>query len=164
MRAGSGKPYKTDAVFIAKIKESKPAVNKVAKWLRRHGFNIYVPPIVIRPDVSVREKYMDDFDIHLFLGDAVNKIDVKGNPKRSFAMGTWPWKTIIAQSVYDTNRKGFPWRVFQVNKELTCAIAINTKKNRRHCFKCLVYNTEIKEKVWYWKIPMVHTKYIDLTI
>lgn len=160
----AGNPYKSDEVFLAKLKESQGPVEKVAAWLVRTGMNATVCPMVIRPNVAVREQYMDDFDIHVLLNGITKKIDVKGNPKISFTRGTWPWKTIIAQSVYDTDRKGFPWRVFQVNKELTWAIVINTEKTKAYWFRCHVFNKEINQKVWYWKIPVMHTKYIDLAI
>lgn len=156
--------HRSDEEFKEKFKESHEAVVKVAKRLVSAGFaDVEVKPQLLRPDVSQRHAYMDDFDIHVKVLDRLKKIDVKGNPTRSFSKkNPWPFKSIICQSVYDVDRKGLPWMVFQVNKELTWAILIDVPVVEHSLFKRHIYNSSTKKKQWCWCVLTVHTIYIDL--
>ena len=156
--------YRTDEEFTTKYKESHPAVVKVGTWLVRQGCqDVEVKEQRLRPHVSQRQEYMDDFDIHLKMNRETKKIDVKGNPSRSFSENNpWPFKAMICQSVHDVNRKGFPWLVFQVNKELTWAVLMKVPIIHKHLFKRLVYNSSTEKKQLCWMAPMIHTMYIDL--
>jgi hypothetical protein len=158
---------RTDAEFKAKLKESRPAVRKVAQWLNRHGFDATVCPELERPDVSQREQYSDDGDIDVLLKGKTVKVDAKGNPTYSFTMNNWPgggksWNTIICESVYNIDRKGTYWRIFQVNKGLNCAIVINPAKSRELWSKRLVWERSSRRKKWYYFCPMTHTTFINL--
>jgi hypothetical protein len=158
--------HRSDKEFTEKYKESHEAVVKVATWLIRKGFNdveVEVQSQKLRPSVEEREAYMDDFDIHLKMFRVLKKIDVKGNPTRSFSKSNpWKFQSIICQSVYDVDRKGFPWQVYQVNKELTWAILMDIPAVEKHLFKRHIYNSSTKKKQWCWCAPMLYTTYIDL--
>ncbi len=157
----------TDDVFLEKLSESRPVVNKVAEYLKRHGFDIKVCPELARPDVSQREEYSDDGDIHVFLDGETKRIDVKGNPKYSFTMNNWPgggksWGTIICESVHNIDNKGTYWKIYQVNKELNCAIVITPAESRKFWSKRLVYETSSRRKKWYYFCPINHVTFINL--
>jgi hypothetical protein len=156
--------HRSDKEFTEKYKESHEAVVKVATWLTRMHFeDVEVQPQKLRPSVEEREAYMDDFDIHLKLFKELKKIDVKGNPTRSFSKSNpWKFKSIICQSVYDVGRKGYPWQVFQVNKELTWAIIMDIPMVEKYLFKRHIYNSSTKKMQWCWCAPILHTTYIDL--
>ncbi len=156
--------YRSDKVFKEKFAESHDAVVKVGEWLKGHGFDAVVQPQVLRPDVSQREEYTDDYDIHVFEdGELVAKVDAKGNPTYSFSeMNPWPYGSMICQSVYDVSRKGFPHSVFQVNKELTWAVFMDITKIKEYLFKREVFNKSTKKKQMCWCLPKKYFMYIDL--
>ncbi len=155
--------HRTDAVFKRKYKASHREVVKVAEYLARHGLSVEVQPQILRPDVSVREEYMDDFDIHIKTDDGIKKVDAKGNPTRLFtAENPWPFPSMICQSAYDVNRKGFPWLVFQVNKQLTWAVRMFVPDITSHLFKRNIFNSSTGKMQWCWCVPMEYTTYVNL--
>jgi hypothetical protein len=57
-----------DPNFEQDLENSKPAVDAVAAWLRRRGRGVYVRPVVVRPDPSVRHLYADKGDMMVYPG------------------------------------------------------------------------------------------------
>jgi hypothetical protein len=74
----------------------------VAQRISQRGIPAHVPPLIIRPDIAVREQYRDGGDIVAGRGDT---IEVKSRSKVFHSVADYPWDPIFVEAAESWDRR-----------------------------------------------------------
>jgi hypothetical protein len=80
---------------------SREAVNAFASDARARGFQVWLPPEVVRPDASARRDYADD-------GDCMGLFRIEHKVRHSVSWtcrDDFPYRTVIVDEVYKEDAK-----------------------------------------------------------
>lgn len=121
MRA-QGYDYDTqDPTFLADLRESRKAVELVARWLSGRGYPVVVRPTFERPDPSRAAEFSDDGDIEI-----MQRVEVKQRKTLTFtSKADFPYPSVIVDAChcYDQARPK-PYAYVIVNREFSAAFVV----------------------------------------
>jgi hypothetical protein len=116
---------KIDPNFVKDLLASDLAVWVVARKLRLSGFDIFLPAIKIRPDVSQIQEFGDSGD--LIIGSSI--IEVKQRPDLDFnSLKEFPYESIIVDTTGHYDALKIPPAYYIIcNRSLDGGAIINTQ-------------------------------------
>lgn len=118
---------KSDERFIKDLKESRPAVEAAAAWLRSMGFKVRVPELRIREDPADAAEYADHGDI--LVEDPHGRelvIEVKHQKSYNWhSRKEFPFTSVCVDFVTTYDAKPVqPWFYLVVNQDMTMAFLV----------------------------------------
>lgn len=116
-----------DPTFIADLRGSEAAVERGAGLLRGMGFEVWKPPLRIRPDSAVRAQFRDKGDLYASKDGQTHRVEVKQRITTHFTgRHDFPYATIIVDvcHAYD-GAEPKPWKYLLFNKPLTCVAIVH---------------------------------------
>ena len=120
---------KDDESFIRDLGRSHQAVNDFAERSRRNGWQLWLPPEVLRPDASLRRLYADDGDLMLQV-----RIEHKVRTNITWTCrADYPFQTVIVDEVYKVDKKSdMPVFMYVIEDQTAQYAAIVYGLTRRH--------------------------------
>ena len=111
---------KTDATFIADLKQSQRGVFRIAEYLNRRGYNVQVPALQVRPDFDQRIEYADEYDLMIWkvAGEEL-KCEVKSHSTVFTCLDDFPYPDMFVDDYHKVSREGFADWYFILNKDKT---------------------------------------------
>jgi len=146
----------SDELFVKNLKESIPAVERAAEWLRRKGFWVMVPPTRIRPDVSQRREYSDNGDLYIIEAEGEKRIEVKGRPDILFhSKGAFPFSTVIVNERHKhDNAVPTPFAYFIFSSDLKGCLLVYTGQTRRYWIETARIDSRDELEKDYYECPL----------
>jgi hypothetical protein len=68
---------KSDAAFLADLAASDQWRQHIAHWIAAQGYDVVLPPTVVRPDASQRRQFRDDGDLLVEMPGGLARVEVK---------------------------------------------------------------------------------------
>ncbi len=90
---------KSETEFIRDINESAKYVDACVAWLTGRGLKAKAMPLVVRPDVSVKNDFLDNGDIEI-----TKRIEVKHRSINFTSADDYPYDTVIVDELYKVDR------------------------------------------------------------
>jgi hypothetical protein len=116
--------------FRKTLLASHAASESVGEYYRGRGYDVSVPPLVIRPTFGHRHKYGDKGDVHICKNGIRYIVEVKHRPKIWFTGAhDYPYSTINIDRVA---KKILADMYVVVSADLSHAAFLSTKKTRHH--------------------------------
>lgn len=117
-----------DGGFKESLIHSVPSVERAAEWIRRRNerLDVFVKPLVIRPDPSLRHLYSDQCDIIATHKDTGRKwnIEVKQALKLSFTcLDDFPYNSLLVNTGHKVDRFKADF-YFRVDQDMSHAAII----------------------------------------
>jgi len=117
-----------DPTFVADLRASERAVERVARWLRERGYPVILRPTDIRPSAEQRAGYTDEGDLAI-----LQTVEIK---HRQFSFSTresYPFPTAIVDNcAYFDKKRPRPCMYLLVNKEMTGALIVPVRDTLQH--------------------------------
>jgi hypothetical protein len=120
--------------FLERLRKSSDAVEAVACWLERNGFQVEVPQLRYAPTAAEHEKYSDNGDIIIIGGgkptDIGKRVEVKQITPPFTGPHDWPFKEAFVSGMSHVDKAGDSVLAYvTVNHDLRCG-AVMTMETR----------------------------------
>lgn len=152
---------KQDPHFVENLIASQPAVEKAAGWLSKFGYEVRVPELRVRPDVSQIAQYSDSGDIHI-----VQKVEVKQRVDMLFTdRSEFRYRTIIVDTCSSFDRKRPKLYVYIIgNADMTAAFIVNVPLTQRKWTRVEKYNNKLNRVTEFYECPVEILEFVRIGV
>ena len=148
--------------FIDRLVDSKPAVIKVADFIKKKGYQVTIPETKIAPTAAQHKSYADNGDLYVDgkIIDFKFRVEVKHSSQKFTNSNDWPWKNhffVCAKHSFD-NAIPKPHSYFIVSDDLKYFALVKAdtyqawktqnKKDKQRDYEETFYNCPLDKILW----------------
>ena len=122
--------------FIRRLDSSRPSMFRVAEWLHKKGYDIYIPAIRYCPPDENPEDFFDDGDLFARKDGKKLRFEIKHSGYDFTSAKDWPVKdkTMIVSNKAAVERENGKATAFIIVSKSMTHVAMIWRRTRKHWF------------------------------